>query len=297
MHSGLNPKYHLTTYLNMKFFTNLPKTTFESTAGSFTISDFFTYLDIVSTQVQEAPVLVDDKSTLIEAANTVYGDPNSFWAFVAANNIVNPFTLLSENTFIFEEDTTSNINLTLLPTPTAITGGTCFNVGSLILPYAGNSGATFSLGFTGNFNLNSGFAIIEQASFYDGNMVIGPQSGITQNFITVGATAELVTVLRKTDVNSYVWGGTFYTGNKKLYSDKVIYQTLIKDGKTIYKEATSSNPTLDTYLPYSTPIDGVTTYVQTKASTNNTNKNKQIQAYVPNQIGLIQASFVSANYI
>jgi len=280
----------------MKFFTNLPKTTFESTAGSYTISDFFTYLDVVNTQVQETSVLVDNQTTLIEASNTVYGDPNSFWAFVAANNVINPFELLSPNSFIFSEDTTQNINLTLLPTPTAVTGGTCFFVGSLILPYAGNTGGIYLAGSTGNFNLNNGFAVIEQSSFYDGNMVISAQAGVTQNFIIVGATAELVTVLNKTGTAGYVWGGTYYTGNKKYYADKVVSQTLLKDGKTIFKEQTSSNPTLDTYLPYSTPIGGSTTYSTTTAAKTNDNKNRLIQAYVSNQLGLIQSSFITTTY-
>lgn len=280
----------------MKFFTNLPKTSFDTTIGSYTISDFFTYLDVVNTQVQETSVLIDNQTTLIEAANSIYGDPNSFWAFVAANNVINPFELLTPNAFIVSENTTENINLTLLPSPTAITGGTCFNVGSIILPYSANTGGTYVSGSTGNFNLNNGFAVIEQSSFYDGNMVISAQAGVTQNFIVVGATAELVTVLKKTDEDNYLWGGTFYTGNKKYYADKILSQTLLKDGKTIFKEQTASNTTLDTYLPYSTPVGGSTAYTQVSASKSNDNKNRQIQAYISSQLGLIQSSFVTTTY-
>jgi hypothetical protein len=87
----------------MKFFTNLPKTTFSSTIGSFTISDFFTYLDIESAFIEEGTVTIDNKTTLVEAAATVYQDPNSFWAFVAANNTVNPFDLLADNATDFAE--------------------------------------------------------------------------------------------------------------------------------------------------------------------------------------------------
>ena len=49
----------------MKFFSNLPKTTFESSIGTFTISDFFTYLDVDNTFIDEATVEIDDKSTLV----------------------------------------------------------------------------------------------------------------------------------------------------------------------------------------------------------------------------------------
>ena len=35
----------------MKFFNNLPKTTFTTSIGNFVISDFFTYLDITKKQL------------------------------------------------------------------------------------------------------------------------------------------------------------------------------------------------------------------------------------------------------
>lgn len=280
----------------MKFFTNLPQTNFESTIGTFSIANFFTYLDVAATQVQEAPVTLDDKTTLIEASSMVYGDPNSLWAFVAANNTVNPFKLLSTNSYIFSENSADKINLILLPGATAVTGGTAFPVGSIILPYEGNTGATFLLGSTGNFNINGPFAIIEQSSFYDGNMVIGAQQNTTQNFIVVGATSERVTVIARSLTGGYSWAGSYYTGNKKKYSNKVVAQTLVKDAKTIYKELISSNPTIDDYLPSPPPVLGTTAYVSTTASEQVDNADNQIQAYIPSQLGTIQASFVTAKY-
>jgi hypothetical protein len=280
----------------MKFFTNLPKTTFTSTVGDFIISDFFTYLDVDNTQVQEAAVPIDDKTTLVEAAATVYQDPNSLWAFVAASNTINPFTLLDINSFLFTKNTEDKINLTLLPSPTAVTGGTAFPSGSLIVPYSSNTGYTFTSGYTGDFDINGPFAVIEQTSFYDGNMVISGQVGGTQDFIVVGATSEHVTVLQKNFDGSFTWAGSYYTGNKKAYSNKVVYQTLSKDGKKIFKELVSSNPTIDEYLPISTPISGLTTYVPTTALDNVDDQVKEVQAYIPAQIGLIQSSFVTATY-
>ena len=280
----------------MKFFTNLPKTTFASTIGNFTISDFFTYLDVDNTQVQEAAVVVDDKTTLVEAAVTVYQDPNAFWAFVAASNTINPFTLLDINSNLFTKNTEDKINLTLLPGPTSVTGGTAFPAGSLIVPYSANTGFTFNSGYTGNFNISGRFAVIEQSSFYDGNMVISGQVGGTQDFIIVGATSERVTVIKKNFDGSFTWAGSYYTGNKKTYSNKVVYQSLNKDGKKIFKELVSSNPTIDQYLPISTPIGGSTAYTPTTALDNIDDQTKEIQAYIPAQIGLIQSSFITATY-
>ena len=226
----------------------------------------------------------------------VYGDPNSFWAFAAANNTINPFKLLSQNAYIFSENTADKINLILLPGATAVTGGSAFPVGSIILPYQGNSGATFLFGSTGEFNLTGPFAIIEQASFYDGNMVISSQQNTSQNFIVIGATSEHVTVIEKSLTGGYFWAGSYYTGNKKTYSNKIVAQTLVQDAKVIYRELISSNPTIDDYLPKPTPVGGTTAYITTTASQQIDNTDNQIQAYIPSQLGTIQASFVTAKY-
>ena len=94
----------------MKFFNNLPKTTFSTTLGNFNISDFFTYLDVDKTQVDETTVAVDDKTTLVEAAHNVYKDVNSIWAFVAANNTINPFDLVAPNSSMFATNNADKID-------------------------------------------------------------------------------------------------------------------------------------------------------------------------------------------
>ena len=161
---------------------------------------------------------------------------------------------------------------------------------------AGNTGALYTFGYTGNFNINGQFALVESTSYYDGNMIIGTQYGGTGPFISVTGTAENVTVLKKNDNGSFTWAGTYYTGNKKLYSDKVLSQVLEYDAKVIDKESTSSNPTLDTYLPSSTPLLGITSPVLYTALQTVKNNSKQIQAFVPSQLGVLQSSFVTAKY-
>jgi len=85
----------------MKFFNNLPKTVFTSSIGDFKISDFFTYLDVEHATIEEGTVTIDNKTTLLEAAYNVYTDSDSFWAIVAANNVINPFFLLEENAVLY----------------------------------------------------------------------------------------------------------------------------------------------------------------------------------------------------
>jgi hypothetical protein len=280
----------------MKFFNNLPKTTFESTLGSFTISDFFTYLDVDKAQIEEASINIDDKTTLVEAAYKVYSDSNSFWAFVAANNVINPFDLTAPNSSLYTKTVGNKVNFVLFNTPTAVTGGVAFPVGSIVVPYAGNSGACYQYGVTGNFDLTGPLAVIEESSFYDGNMVIGQQTGGTGDFIVVGNPSEQVTVIKHNDDDSYTWMGSYYTKNKKYATDKVVSLVQNKDGKTIYREIIASNPTIDDLLPFSTPIDGITTPVQYTSLQVVDKRTKDIQAYVPNQLGLIQASFVTTKY-
>jgi len=280
----------------MKFFNNLPKTTFTTTIGDFVISDFFTYLDVTKKQLDTNSISVDDKTTLIEAAYQTYTDTNNFWTFLSANETINPFDLLSPNSFLFSKNNADKINLTLLPSPGAVTGGSAFPIGSIIVPATGNTGACYTYGYTGNFNINGQFALIENTSYYDGNMIIGTQYGGTGPFITVAGTAENVTVLQKNQDGSFTWAGSYYTGNKKLYSDKVISQVLEYDAKVIDKEIVSSNPTLDTYLPTSTPLLGITSPTLYTALQTVKNGSKKIQAYVPSQLGVLQSSFVTAKY-
>lgn len=280
----------------MKFFANLPKITFTSTIGDFTISDFFTYLDVSNIDVSSNTITVDDRTTLAEAASRTYQDPNNLWTFLPANETINPFDLLAPNTFLFSEANQDKINLILVPSPGAVTGGTAFPVGSIIVPTTTNSGGSYQMGSTGNFNLSGGFALIEQSSYYDGNMVIGSQTGGTGAFITVTGTAENVTVLQKNSDGSFTWAGTYYTGNKKTYANKIETQILKKDAKTIYKESVSSNATLDTYLPTPTPVEGNTAYTTYSKSNNIENDKKQIKAYIPSQINRLSSYIVTAKY-
>ena len=280
----------------MKFFNNLPKTTFTTSIGNFVISDFFTYLDITKKQLDTNTISVDDKTTLIEASYQTYTDTNNFWTFLSANKTINPFDLLTVNSFLFSKNNADKINLILLPSPGAVTGGTAFPIGSIIVPATGNTGASYTFGYTGNFNIQGQFALIESTSYYDGNMIIGTQYGGTGSFISVTGTAENVTVLQKNTDGSFTWAGTYYTGNKKLYSDKVLSQVLEYDAKIIDKESISSNPTLDTYLPSSTPLLGITSPVLYTTLQTVKNTSKQIKVFIPSQLGVLQSSFVTAKY-
>jgi hypothetical protein len=253
-------------------------------------------LDVDSVGIETGNILVDDGSTLLEVSATSYQDVNNFWTFLAANKTINPFDLLAPNASTFIDDNNYKINLILFSSPGATTGGTAFPIGSIITPSTSNAGATYNYGSTGNFSLNGPFTIIQDSSFYDANIVIGDQVGGTGDFITVGGPSETVTVLKLIDGGTYSWAGQYYTGNKKYYTDKVVSLSLDKDAKIINRESTVGNTTIDQLLPYSTPIDGITTPTQSTVSNQINNKYKNIQAYIKNNLGLIQSSFKTAKY-
>jgi hypothetical protein len=284
----------------MKFFENLPKTSFETTIGTFSISDFFTYLDVENAPIQESNISIDSKTTLLEAAATTYQDPDSFWAIVAANNVINPFTLVESNVNIFTNDNKNNQCFVLtsqayfLP---AANGFTAAPIGSLIFPYlSDNLAPPYSFASTGYYDMNGPMAVIVDSSFYDLTTTVSIVKG-GNNFLSTLTAAPLTVIPLKSD-GSY--GEPFFRFMRSLQTsnNKVIKQVNSTDGKTIYKNTRDFNtaPTLDTILPQSTPLNGVTAYTTYTAQQEITIASKNIQAYVPKQLGLIQSSFVTTKY-
>lgn len=280
----------------MKFFNNLPKTNFESTIGSFRISNFFTYLDVQAVKVQEATITIDNKTTLVEAAHNVYNDQDSIWAFVAASDTINPFKLAAINPIIFQKNNEDKINLALFGSSGATSGGYVFPAGSIVVPKTGNTGSTSSYGFTGNYDLNGPFTVIQETYYYDGNMTIGSQAGGTGPFISLGTAYDNVVVLKLTSGGTYEWAGDFYAGNKKQATSKVVYLSQNNNGKAIYSDTSTSNITIADELPESPPVQGTTSYVPYTLQQLVELKSKNIQIYTPSEIGLLQASFVTPDY-
>lgn len=289
----------------MKFFSNLPKTNFSSTIGTFEISDFFTYLDVKALNLETGTVTIDSATTLVEASAATYSDPNGFWTFLVANKTINPFDLLSTNVDEFVQGNENKLNITLTPDLDGKTTGIAFPVGSIVVPYAGNAGASFVYGSTGNFNLNGPFAIVEESSFYDGNMVISEQYG-GSDFIVVGNSPEKVLVIQKNTDGSYAWvqgynvGGITYTGglyvgNKKIAYDRIVQIVDPNDAKSIRREATSSKYLPDEEISKYPAISGAT--IGYTALDIVKNESKELKSYSPNALGTVRASFVSAKYI
>lgn len=283
----------------MKYFENLPKKTFASSIGDFTISDFFTYLDPNLGIIDESPLTVDSKTTLLEAAYSTYGDLNSFWMFVSANETVNPFTLLATNTTIF---LTQNQAKTSLELSQDISGTTSFTFpkGSLIAPYISNTGGSYSYSSVGNFNLNGPLSIIESVSYFKGTMIIKDQKGATYSFINQdGATGSQVVIIYPTPGGTYAIQKPLYPYNTKSAVKEVVELDVIEAGtiEEFYGDLVSptKGKTKSSSTP-ATPVIGGTGTVQISAIKALELQSKNITAYLPEQTGILKSLFVTAKY-
>lgn len=289
----------------MKYFENLPKKSFTSSIGDFTISDFFTYLDPNLGIIDETPVTVDSKTTLLEAAYSTYGDLNSFWMFVSANETINPFTLLAPNTTIFLSQNEAKTSLELVDSVSGVTNYT-FPKGSLIAPYVANSGGSYSYSSVGNFNLNGPLSIIESVSYFKGTMIIKDQKGATYSFINQsGVTGSQVVIIYPTEGGTYAIQTPLFPTKTKSAVKEVV--ELVTDEIGVFEEfygdllsstqgqyTSSSSQSSKSTLPLI--IDGITSATPISAIKALELQSKNITAYIPEQTGILKSLFVTAKY-
>jgi hypothetical protein len=278
----------------MKYFENLPKKSFASTIGNFNISSFFTYIDADAVGLPTDQVLVDSKTTLLEASFKVYQDPNNFWAFLLAAKKINPFELLSNNTILFTKTNENKINFAAVQDVSGTTG-IAFPKGSIIAPYVANTGSCSSYGSTGNFDLNGPISIIESVSFYDGNMVIKDQKGATYSFLTpTGSTGQQLTIVYPTSTGYAVYNNA-YVSNKQKYLDTTVQLKKPEDGKIIFKNTYSSNKTTDEKKPEPVPVQPTETIPVTVTKFIE-DKSKNVLCFLPSEIGTLKTQFITVKY-
>jgi hypothetical protein len=142
--------------------------------------------------------------------------------------------------------------------------------------------------------MNGAMAVIVDSSYYDLTMTA---SAVTSgnNFLTKDAT---VTVIPLKSDGTYDIPYQRFVTSVQTANTKIVKQVNKTDGKTIYKNvrALDGEPTLDTIITQSTPLGGVVPYTTYTAQQEITIASKNIQAYVPKQLGLIQSSFVTTKY-
>ena len=156
----------------MKYFDKLPKRTYETTLGSFSISDYFSYYKFNFNLVDKRQFEFDSKTTLVEAASTLYDDPNSFWLILLANETINPFLLFVDNytDYIQNNQYKSTAKIGNQAGPT----GYYMNAGSLVLPYSATGGNPFDFNYVGNFSLDGNIYIVEDQDSYTKRVTLKP---------------------------------------------------------------------------------------------------------------------------
>lgn len=276
----------------MKYFENLPTTTFESSIGAFDICDFFTYIDNSAIPFETSDINVDNKSTLLEASYNVYKDPNSFWTFLLANKQINPFTLLAINVNIFVQQNEDKINM-LAVGNTAGTTAYTFPKGSIVLPYTSNTGGSYSYSSVGNFNLDGPLTLIESVSFYNGQMIIKNQVGSTYSFIQAfGSTGQQLTIVYPIDGGTYGIRTLLYPYDTKPATKTVVKTTVTKEGLSeesgpIYSAGSYSEESVNTGLCGGSQITAITT-VEINS--------KNIKSYMPSDLSSLKSYFITAKY-
>lgn len=156
----------------MKYFDKLPKRSYETTIGSFSISDYFSYYKFNFSLVNKRQFEFDSKTTLVEAASSLYEDPNSFWLILLANERINPFLIFKDNYKNYIENnqykTTAKIGNQAGPT------GYYMGAGSIVMPYSATGGNRYDFNYVGNFSLDGNIYIVEDLDSYTKRVTLKP---------------------------------------------------------------------------------------------------------------------------
>jgi hypothetical protein len=281
----------------MQYFSKLPKTSFESTIGSFNISDFFTYVDPTQSTLTPYFLEYDNSNTLVEAAALTYQDPDSFWIFCLSTENYNPFTLNKQNSKIQKELDTPKLNVEM----TVVDKGSTLYVppkGSIVVLYEPNTGSSASFSSIGNFNINGAFTVVDDDFYFSRSSIVKDQKnglilkeGLTGSqyvVITQSATGgyQLNAVYNKTIepalskvAYTYDTASGKFTGEYKSYSSKV--------SNSVVNSSTSKTPTK---YGGTTTVDSVTYETVLKTQIN------KLPAYSSNLIGSLVDYLVTTKY-
>jgi hypothetical protein len=197
----------------MRYFSTLPQNTFTSTIGNFTIASFFSYYEYEDSLINKVTQEVDNKTTLTELSYRVYQDNNSLWLFLLANNITDPYELLSESPALYVQNNQNNISLGIQPYSSP-SGTVVVGAGSILAPFANTYGSPWEYSSIGSWDLDGSFALVDNTDYYNGTVTIKEQkNGV--DFIGIDAANDDISVIQST-------GSTYSTDNS---SEEPIYQT------------------------------------------------------------------------
>jgi hypothetical protein len=273
----------------MKYFDQLPKRNFETTNGTYTISDFFSYYKFNFDLVSKKEFEFDSKTTLVEAASKLYEDPNSFWLLLLANSWINPFTLLEDNSTEFNKKNKEKYVTTLgLPGTT----GFYMNAGSIVLPYAPTGGNPYDYSYVGNFDLNGQIFIVEDQDSYTKKLTLKPALSGTTAYELYDNTSQQYIDYKS--VTGYIESTTADITNsgkitkKYLQTEEVIQYTAVNNTISFRNMAVEDIPTV-----YNSSIDPPIQYTKEEAVVV---VNKKINTFVPSELSKITRNLITVKY-
>lgn len=278
----------------MKYFSNLPKRTFSSSIGDFSISDFFSRYEVDNTLAYTQDTIVDDHSTLIELSQHIYADNNSIWLFMLANNYIDPFDLVAHNVTLFEKYVKNQISTGFSDESGSTTE--MLNPGAIVAPYGATSGNKWEYSYVGNFSLTGPFALVERTNYYTGKMRIKDQQITAFMFATQpsGLTYDKLSLIDAPGITT-----TGYTGKPGRYTTKGKLSVLDNVGQIVYKDdgkVIQGNSGVYTTFKASTPTQPPT---NTGISTNLSNldiilgENKNIKVYIPGKLSSVLSNLIT----
>lgn len=194
----------------MKYASNLPIRNYQTSIGTFTMVDLCSYFTVNEVNMEKSNFNLDKSTTLVEAAQQIYQDVDSFWLFLFANKKVNPFTLANDNNTAKIKKNSSLIGVAAKNSFSVF--DSIFLTGSVVVPKTNNTGSAWDYGSTGNFSLTGGFAVVDEfnpfskrfiskqpvgLTFEETNVITGLVKGFTGKYVSydtaVSAIVENVT--------------------------------------------------------------------------------------------------------
>lgn len=275
----------------MKYASNLPIRNYQTSIGTFTMVDLCSYFTVNEVNMEKSNFNLDKSTTLVEAAQQIYQDVDSFWLFLFANKKVNPFTLANDNNTAKIKKNSSLIGVAA--TNEFSVFDSIFLTGSVVVPKTNNTGSAWDYGSTGNFSLTGGFALVDEFNPFSKRFISKQPVGLTfeaTNVITglvKGFTGKYVSY--DTGVSAIVGDVT----GKLSLPEELLYDTVetkefikVKSEYPLY--AKGSNPA---YKPLEEQPIEVTFEQTVEESLNN------IEIYLPATVQYSNFTKVVQNYI
>jgi hypothetical protein len=281
----------------MKFFTNLPKKTYSTEIGNISLCSFYSFYNKTIKNQRQINVVLDNKTTLVESSISIFGDPDSLWAFLHSNNSINPFKLTDGNAtnFISENEIKTSFNSYSTSSGYYASGAT-FNppAGSIVTPYVGaTSGNPWEYSYVGNFDLNGGLALVEKSKSFGQTVTVKPSVAAGEEFI-YPSTAPItsLTFIYKGDTYFPIKNNTTANNSVK-YTDSVYEQISIDKTVKVNSPAEATGMAEDGGLFFEQQQNITTTvtvqeYIQ--------NQTKQINVITPIDLVSSLSSLITPKY-